>query len=214
MNRTEAHRLHSEFKRLNHNDFEYDASVYKQSGKQQVFRCPLSYKIDYNPETKQSTKHMEKMVKCPEWLIPSWFIAQIDGNEEYTAKFDDLANILGIHEVIEVTGQTYGAVSEEDRSPYTLDEFIKIYQGLANTEIHYGLGAYYNLYLLIPALNSFRNQYIQQQEIEDALEWLNENGKMSDNAKMYLDRQIRSLINTKSQHAGTILKYIRSDNPE
>jgi hypothetical protein len=214
MNRTEAHRLHTDFKRLNHDSFEYDASVYKQAGKQQVFRCPLSFKIDYNPESKEWTKHIEKHVQCPDWLVPAWFIAQIDGNEEYTATFDDLANILGTHEVSEVTGQPYGTVSVDDHSPYTLDEFIRIYQRLCNTEIHYGLGAYYNLYLLIPALNTFRNEYIQQSEVEDALEWLSEHGRLSDNARMYLNRQIRSLINTKAPHAGTMLKYIRNDNTE
>jgi hypothetical protein len=39
MSREEAHKLHSEVHGLNTEDFEYDASVYKASGKQQVFRA-------------------------------------------------------------------------------------------------------------------------------------------------------------------------------
>jgi hypothetical protein len=75
MSRSEAHKLHSEFKALNHETFKYDASVYKQAGKQQVFRCPLSYKIDYIPG-KAPLFHMEKRVACPECSIPEWYVTQ------------------------------------------------------------------------------------------------------------------------------------------
>jgi hypothetical protein len=137
MTREEAHKLHTEQKRLNDSAFDYDGSVYKAQGKQQVFRCPLSLKLEWNEQTKEIITHKEKAAECPMSSCPDWYVAQCNGKETHTATFEHLAEIIGVHEVPTYEQKQFGRLAgrENSGSAFTLEQFEIIYKGLANTEI-------------------------------------------------------------------------------
>jgi hypothetical protein len=180
MSRAEAHKLHSEFERLNSDDFYYDASVYKAEGKQQVFRCPISFKMDYNAETKEVTTYREKRTECPETFLPEWFFAQVNGKEEHRARFQDLADIIGTHAVVE---RHYSNNYTGGDSKFTFDEFTVIYQGLNEVVVAFQDKSFLVISQLIPALNYFRNDDIDESDVINALHRLNDNGSFSDIVK-------------------------------
>jgi hypothetical protein len=209
MSRLEAHKLHTEFERLNSDDFYYDASVYKAEGKQQVFRCPLSFKMDYDYETKEVTTYREKRTECPETFLPEWFIAQVNGKEEHGARFQDLADILGTHAVAE---RHYTNNCTGGDSKFTFDVFTVIYQGLTEGEVAFQDKSCLTISQLIPALNYFRNDDIGESDVINALHWLEINGHLSDVVQKQLKRQIDCWIDTTAEHPGKLWQFMKKDN--
>jgi hypothetical protein len=159
-------------------------------------------------------KHFEKAVKCPDWLKPSQLVSQCDGNETYNGQFDDLSDILGIDPPSTLPPITADIIDGSESSPYTLEQFTTIYMGLVNTEIAYQNPKNCNLYMLIQALNYFRNSEIGEGHVEQALTWLKAYGKMSETATLGTQHQIDSVINQRAKHPGHIFKYIKQDNEE
>jgi hypothetical protein len=122
--RNDMYRLKNEYDKLNTKIFPYDKNPYTKIGLQQVYRIPLSAKLEIKDDTNYINHH--KKVNCNNDDVNK-YIAQIDGNEKYTARFYDLDFIMKRDKNIKYYSKSKvnQQVNKNNESNINIEEIIK-----------------------------------------------------------------------------------------
>ena len=185
-----------------------DVSVYKRTGKEQLFRHPYANKVagdgkgcdmtDYEPsELTVTCTGNEPIITREKWLKHFPFV---DAGEEPTE---------------EVSPED--AVEDVDMS---LELFEALYKGFEGLEIHGDAGnkrcdEEITLVPLLSAIYKCKNDVIDEDAIDDAIDFIKDNAKLTANARAgWRDRRKQARANKTCRGPGALFVYLKTFNAD
>ena len=199
-----------------------DVKVYKETGKNQLLRHPFSPKNNrptgFNFEDYEMPKasdliatrsENEKVINKDEW---SKVFHEVLVSDE--SAIDDLIN----EEPNEESNEDDLMNFDETKTDMSLELFEALYKGFDGLEVHGDVQKTENeitLYPLFSALYSCVNENIDDDDVQDAFEFIKDNSKLTDNARSkWSDKRKQARKNTKCAGPGALFNYLKKFNPD
>ena len=205
-----------------------DDAVYKNSDKEQLFRHPYANKYKKPGDTsadQYKAVNFENLEYCD---CPSDLVATPYGNEKKVITRDIWEKIFVKEEVqkpVVVVEQKVNDDVDEDDVEQIVEQtnmskacFEALYKGFEGLVIHADAAESdkeITLFPLFSALYKCVNDNITSDDVEDALVFIQQNAKLSDNAnKRWTEKLRQAKKNTKCTSTGALFAYIKNFNNE
>ena len=193
-----------------------DTKVYKETGKQQLLRHPYAPKNDRPVGFDFIERNMQK---------PSNLVATCKGKErkvtrdEWIKVFPKVAEVLhssedAIDELINDVVENF----DETKSSMTKELFETLYKGFDGLMIHGDAEKTekeISLFPLFSALFACKNENVDDDDIDDALDFIKDNADLTDNAKLkWSEKRKQAKKNDKCTGPGALFNYLKNFNSD
>ena len=202
-----------------------DKKVYKATGKQQLLRHPYSPKMKSQDDIRPVGFDFLEYDKMPK---PSELVATCDGHERKVTRdqwmtvftkqivSDDNAIESLIDAGVADADADFDSLYANTDDALSKEMFESLYKGFEGLQIHGDAektDVHITLFPLFSALYACRSEIVDDDDVQDALDFIKENADLTDNAKSkWSEKRKQAKNNDKCTGPGALFNYLKKFN--